>query len=87
MPADRTEARVHEVAQVRCVEFPKGSIVAVYRGYTDYKWYKTLSNKGIYFIARLKTNAATRVIERRAVGRSTGLTCDQTVSLAPCWLS
>jgi putative transposase len=74
-----TEAREHEVAQGRSVEFPKGSIVAVDRGYTDYEWYKSLSDKGIYFVARLKTNATTRVLERRAVDRSTGLTCDQTV--------
>ena len=74
-----TEARVHEVAQGRCVDFPKGSIVAVDRGYTDYEWYKTLSDKGIYFVVRLKSNATVRVIERRKVDRKTGLTCDQSV--------
>ena len=30
-----TEAREHEVNQGRTVDFPKGSIVAVDRGYTD----------------------------------------------------
>ena len=74
-----TEAREHEVAQGRCVDFLKGSIVAVDRGYTDYEWYKSLSDKGVYFVARLKSNATTRVLERREVDRSTGLTCDQTV--------
>jgi hypothetical protein len=33
-----TEACEHEVEQGRCVNFPKGSIVAVDRGYTDYEW-------------------------------------------------
>jgi putative transposase len=74
-----TEAREHEVKQGRSVDFPKGSIVAVDRGYTDYAWYKTLSDKGIYFVARLKSNATTRVIERREVDKSTGLTSDQTI--------
>lgn len=74
-----TEARVHEVNEGRSVNFPKGSIVAVDRGYTDYEWYKTLSDKGIYFVARLKSNATTRILERRSVDRSTGLTSDHTV--------
>lgn len=74
-----TEARTHEINEARRVDFPKGSIVAVDRGYTDYKWYKTLTDKGIYFVARLKSNATTRVIERRVVDRSTGLTSDHTI--------
>ena len=74
-----TEAPEHEVAQGRCVDFPKGSIVTVGRGYTDYEWYKSLSDKGVYFVVRLKSNATTRVLERREVDRSTGLTCDQIV--------
>ncbi len=74
-----TEARVHEVNEGRSVNFPKGSIVAVDRGYTDYEWYKSLSDKGIYFVARLKSNATTHIIERRSVDRSTGLTSDHTI--------
>jgi len=74
-----TAAREHEVNEGRTVEFPKGSIVAFDRGYTDYEWYKTLSDKGIYFVARLKSNATTRVLERREVAFETGLTCDQTI--------
>jgi hypothetical protein len=37
-------AKYHEVNEGRSVEFPKGSIVAIDRGYTDYAWYKTLSD-------------------------------------------
>jgi IS4 transposase len=67
------------MSEGRSVDFSKGSIVVVDRGYTDYKWYKTLSYKGIYFSARLKSNATTRVLERRIVNRKSGLTCDQTI--------
>ena len=74
-----TPASVHEVNQGRCVNFPKGSIVAVDRGYTDYQWYKTLSDKGIYFVARLKSNATTRIIGRNTVDRSSGITSDHTI--------
>ena len=74
-----TEARTHEVNEGRRVDFPKGSIVAVDRGYTDYEWYKNLSDKGIYFVARLKSNATTRILERREVDRSRGLSSDHTI--------
>jgi len=74
-----TEGDRHEVNEGRGLDFPKGSIVAVDRGYTDYEWYKQLSDKGIFFVCRLKSNATARVVERREVDRSTGLTSDQTI--------
>ena len=74
-----SNAKEHEVNAGRKVDFPKGSIVAVDRGYTDYQWYKTLTDKGIYFVARLKDNAQIRVVERRDVNRDSGLTSDQTI--------
>jgi len=74
-----TEGSQHEVNEGRRLDFPKGSIVAVDRGYTDYKWYKQLSDKGIFFVTRLKSNATVSVVERRGIDRTTGLTSDQTV--------
>lgn len=74
-----TDAKQHEVNEGRRVNFTKGSIIAIDRGYTDYQWYKQLSDKGIFFVTRLKSNAMVRVLERREVNRDTGLTSDQTV--------
>ena len=59
--------------------FPKGSIVAVDKGYNDYAWYKQLTDKGIFFVTRLKTNAKYRTVSRRSVLKSKGLTSDQTI--------
>ena len=74
-----TDGKQREVNEGRKVDFPKGSIVAIDRGYTDYAWYKQLSDKGIYFVARLKSNATTRVLERRKVVVGKGITCDQVI--------
>ena len=74
-----SNANEHEVKAGRDVNFPKGSIVAIDRGYTDYEWYKTLTEKGIYFVARLKSNAKIRVLERREIDHHSGLTSDQTI--------
>ena len=74
-----TEGKKHDVTVGRTLEFPKGSIVAVDKGYNDYAWYKQLTDKGIYFVTRLKTNAKYRTVCRRSVLKSKGLTCDQTI--------
>lgn len=52
-----SDGKEHEVTIARSVDFPKGSIVAVDRGYNDYKLYFTWHQKGIFFVTRQKTNA------------------------------
>ena len=74
-----TEGKHHDVTVGRALEFPKGSIVAIDKGYNDYAWYKQLTDKGIFFGTRLKTNARYRVVSRRAVLKDKGLTSDQTI--------
>jgi len=74
-----TEGKNHDVTVGRTLEFPKGSIVAIDKGYNDYAWYKQLTDKGIFFVTRLKTNATYRIISRRPVLKSKGLSCDQTI--------
>ena len=74
-----TEGKNHDVTVGRTLDFPKGSIVAVDKGYNDYAWYKQLTDKGIFFVTRLKTNATYRIVSRRPVLKSKGLSCDQTI--------
>ncbi|MCH8867053.1 MAG: IS4 family transposase [Proteobacteria bacterium] len=74
-----TEGNRHDVTIGRILKFPKGSIVAIDKGYNDYTWYKQLTEKEISFVTRLKTNAKFRVVCRRDVLKSKGLTSDQTI--------
>lgn len=74
-----TEGKDHDVTVGRTLNFPKGSIVAVDKGYNDYAWYKQLTDKGIFFVTRLKTNAKYRTVCRRAVLKGNGLSSDQTI--------
>ena len=76
-----TDGKTHELTAARALRLPKGSIVVMDRGYNDYAWYKQLNNNDISFVTRLKTNARYQVIERRAVLKNKGLTCDQTIQL------
>jgi putative transposase len=74
-----TEGKDHDVTVGRTPSFPKGSIVAIDKAYNDYAWYKQLTDKRIYFVTRLKSNAKYRVVSRRSVLKEKGLTCDQTI--------
>lgn len=74
-----TEGKKHDVTVGRVMNFPKGSIVAIDKAYNDYAWYKQLTDKGIFFVTRLKSNAQYRVIERHSVLKEKSLTSDQTI--------
>jgi len=74
-----TEGKKHDVTVGRTLNFPKGSIVAIDKAYNDYAWYKQLTDKDIFFVTRLKSNAKYRIVERQSVLKGKGLTCDQTI--------
>jgi hypothetical protein len=74
-----TEGKDHDVTVGRTLKFPKGSIVAVDKGYNDYGWYNQLNNKGIFFVTRLKSNAKYRVITRESVQKDKGISSDQVI--------
>ena len=74
-----TDGKTHDITAARALQLPKGSIVVMDRGYTDYAWYNHLNSKGIFFVTRLRKNARYRVTERRSMIKSKGLTSDQTI--------
>ncbi|WP_292989564.1 IS4 family transposase, partial [Nitrosomonas sp.] len=49
--------------------------------YIDYAWFNQLTNKGVYFVTRLKSNASYKVVERHPVQKNKGLVSDQTIML------
>ena len=74
-----TEGKTADITAGRSLQFPKGSIIAIDRGYIDYGWFNQLTKRGIFFVTRLKSNAMTRVVERHRVAAGKGLTSDQTI--------
>jgi hypothetical protein len=76
-----TDGIRHDVPVGREFDFPKGSMVVIDKGYTDYGWYKQLTEKGIYFVTRQRTNAKYRVVERRGANGAQGVTSDQVIEL------
>lgn len=76
-----TDGIRHDVPVGREFDFPKGSVVVIDKGYTDYGWYKLLTEKGVFFVTRQRTNAKYRIVERRKVNRDQGITSDQVIEL------
>jgi len=74
-----TDGKTHDITAARTLDLPQGSIVVIDKGYNDYAWYKQLTDKGVFFVTRLKTNAKYRVIKCRDVIKSKGITSDQLI--------
>ena len=53
-----TEGKTHEIRVARTLDWPKGSVVAIDRGYMDYAFLDSLTERDIFFVTRLKGNAA-----------------------------
>lgn len=76
---DITDAKVTDIDQAKKIKLPQGAIVVMDRGYNDYKWFQELDTDGVWFITRLKKNASYKVVERRGVDKTTGVTSDQII--------
>lgn len=57
-----TEGRSHEVRVAQGLSFEPGTIVVMDRGYTDYAMFGRWSAQGVFFVTRMKANAAYKVI-------------------------
>lgn len=60
-----SEARRHDRFAANALHLRKGSIVAFDRAYNDYALFARWCEAGIYFVTRMKDNAAYKVVERR----------------------
>jgi len=62
-----TEGNVHESTIAPGVPLESGDVVVFDRGYNDFAWFKTLVDKSVFFVTRLKKKARYKVVERRPV--------------------
>jgi len=62
-----TEGKVHESTVAPSVPLESGDVVVFDRGYNDFAWFKTLVDKSVFFVTRLKKKARYKIIERRPV--------------------
>jgi uncharacterized protein DUF4372/DDE family transposase len=74
-----TEARRSDVKLADSFALNPGSIVAMDRGYTDYALFGRWTMAGVFFVTRLKDNAAFEIVEKCAVPENRNITADQII--------
>ena len=78
-----TDGKTGDVKVAQTLDFPKGSIVALDRGYTDYRLYARWTREGVFFVTRLKTNADFVVVESLPVPKGSNVLRDEIIRLNP----
>ena len=76
-----TEGSKPELAWAKALKLPKGSVVVFDRGFTDYGWYQALTEAGVFFVTRLKSNALVEYLRKRRGRKAKGVLQDQEVTL------
>jgi len=74
-----SNGKKHDVALARKVPLSPGSIIAMDRGYNDYKLYAQWTENEIYFVTRLKDNADYMLLEELQVPKNRNVLADQLI--------
>ena len=74
-----TVGKESEMSQARLFDFPKGSVVVFDKGYNDYTWHNTLTEKGVFFVSRIRGNAVYQVIKTHPVRKDSGVISDDII--------
>lgn len=74
-----TESRIMEAAVARRFTLPKGSIVVLDRGYSEFALLKTYDDAGVFFVTRRRANTLYEVASEREIGTGDGVAADRIV--------
>jgi hypothetical protein len=74
-----TEGKTADVITARHFTLPAGSIVAVDRAYCDFELFCQWNNSGVFFVTRLKDNAAYEIVHDRPLPQRRNVLADQVI--------
>jgi hypothetical protein len=73
-----TDGKTSDIEVARGLELPSGTMLVVDRGYCDYAWFAELSQRGVHFVTRLKSNADYVTVESRSA-QGDGIIADEII--------
>jgi transposase len=76
-----SDGKFHDVNALDCLPLEAGAYYVMDRGYLDFRRLFSLNQAASFFVTRAKSNTKFRRIYSREVDKTTGLLCDQTISL------
>ncbi len=74
-----TDGKTHEINIARQIELPRGSIVAIDRGYYDFELFRDWTARGVWFVTRLKAGAGYDVVESYETPERSNILFDQLI--------
>lgn len=75
-------AKTHDAKILPKLRLNAGSIVAMDRAYNDYRHFARWTEEGVYFVTRMKENAAYRVVEERTPPQNRNIISDEIIEFA-----
>jgi len=78
-----TTGQAADVTVAQNLDFPRGSIVAIDRGYIDYQLFTRWTRQGVFFVSRLKSNTNCLALESRPVPTGGAVLQDEIIHLRP----
>jgi Domain of unknown function (DUF4372)/Transposase DDE domain len=77
-----SDGKKHDVHIARLLSVAPGSIIAMDRGYNDYRLFANWTRNGVFFVTRLKDNADYLVVDQHPVATRGHIVCDETIYFA-----
>ncbi len=78
---DMTTGKGHECQWAKALSLPSGSTVVFDKGFNDYDWYQSLTDRKITFVTRLKRNAVRLDLDKRRGRKAKWIVGDQRIRL------
>ena len=74
-----TEGNKSDIKVARTMRFERGTVLVMDRGYNDYDWFAELTDQGVFFVTRMKTNADYEVVGRRKPPENSNVRRDEDI--------
>lgn len=62
-----TTGKKHDITVARSLQFERGAVIVMDKGYADYGWWEQLNDSGVFFVTRLRDDAKYRVDGEREI--------------------
>ncbi len=76
-----TDGKTSDIQIARQFQFAPGTVVVMDRAYVDYDWWEHLTQQGVFFVTRFKSDLKYEVVAQRTVPQNRNILADQVVRL------
>src|SRR5437762_4029606 len=74
-----TDGKKSDIKVARMMKFAPGTVLVMDRGYNDYDWFAELTDEGVFFVTRMKTNADYGVVATRKTPEKSNVVKDEDI--------